>query len=90
MKFGGGIPRTMMRQMCAGRDKQKCCWKEHLKSLDTECKGSGPASEGTGWLVKAIKGRQGEYMEKDGENYVLAILHGNLRTACLWRCSNLE
>lgn len=29
---------------------------EHLKSLGTEC--SGSASEGAGWLVKAIKGRQ--------------------------------
>lgn len=33
--------------------------------------------------MKAIKGRQREYMEKDGEEDVLAMLHGNLRTLSL-------
>lgn len=53
-----------------------------------EC--SGSASEGAGWLVKAIKGRPREYVEKGREDEILAMLIGNLRILCFWRCSDLK
>lgn len=49
MKFGEGI-------LWWEKGEMEHWWMEHLKSLGTEC--SGSASEGAGWPVKAIKGRQ--------------------------------